>query len=584
MVDVLQALARRREATGAADHVTETRRVCGLPRTRIDKISGAFDLTPLLQKPGGKFSLHPVQSAALAEMAEHGGLLGPIGVGHGKTLVALLAGTVLDAKVAILLAPASTTSQLRTEQRRFFSHFHMINRILIYSYDQLSLAKNTNLLDRMTKGVEDHEVVIVADEAHRLKRLESARTKRLIRFFQRRPGVRFVALSGTLTSKSLKDFGHLAELALRDNSPLPRDNTHLDAWCETIDVGGRPNQQHWNMVGPLWDWYREQNPDLRPMRVYFGRRRQEYIRKAFQTRLWSCPGVVATGKGSLGCSLVIHPINGIPMPQVIIDALERLETMEEDPNGEPMEDDVAIWRAGRCLSQGFYYRWAWEKTEAGVPDEEWLDARRTWARYVRRELATRSDEGYDSPLLVYQRTERLVAKGVRSPMCLAWMAWRDQKDKPAPPTEPVWLSDFMVKWALDWASKQPHPSILWYDMLAVEEAFRQVGIPAYGAGMPMPKRAETCAMSIQAHGVGKNLQAWRSQLVVAPPSSGKTWEQLLGRTHRYGQDADEVDVYVCTHTDNFRGAFDSALRDATYIEHTSGNRQKLLFATLDRRG
>ena len=581
-IDVSAALQKAQERRGGIGPATETSRVCVLPRTAEDKITGAFDLTPLLTYEGAEYSLHPVQSAALGELATYGGLLGPIGVGHGKALIALLAGTVVDAEVAIILAPASTIEQLRSEQRRFSQHFRMLPRIYIYSYDQLSLAKNTNLLDRLCAGHEDEDCIIVADEAHKLKRLESARTKRLIRFFLKRPGVKFAALSGTLTSKSLRDFAHLAELALRENSPLPRDANHLDAWAEAIDVNGRPNDHHWRMLQPLWDFYRDAHKDFRPLPSYKGDARQERIRRAFRSRLWSCPGVVATGKGSIGCSLLLYAVQGIKVPEEIKDALAALKAMEETPDGEVIEDDAAMWRAGRCISQGFYYRWAWELTPQKVEDREWLMARRTWFRCVRGELQANSDEGYDSPFLVFLQVKKEFEEGERGYIHRAWKAWDEQRHKPAPPTVPVWISDFFVKWVKNWADNQDVPVILWYDTKAMGHALAAEGFPVYGAGTLPPSEAETCGMSIFAQGTGKNLQAWSRQIVLSPPSSGDAWEQLLGRTHRYGQDADEVDVYYCNHTKPFENAFQGALKNAKYIEHTSGNKQKLLFATMAR--
>jgi len=580
MSKVSAALRAAKARRGNMGPDTESARVCLLPREAEDKISDAFDLTPLLQRPGAEFRLHPVQSAALGELATYGGLLGPIGVGHGKALIALLAGVVVDAKVQVILAPAATIQQLRREQRRFYEHFKMLSRIYIYSYDQLSLAKNTNLLDRLCANHPDKDCIIIADEAHKLKRLESARTKRLIRFFQRRPAVHFVALSGTLTAKSLRDFGHLAELALRENSPLPRDGAHLDAWAESIDVDGRPNEHHWRMIQPLWDFYRAEHSELRPIQFYHGERKQEMIRTAFQTRLWSSPGVVATGKGSLGCSLLIHTSKDPEPPEDVKNALLALKTDEETPDGEILEDDIAMWRAARCISQGFWYRWAWERTPSKVEDTEWLMARRAWFRCVRAELVDNSDEGYDSPFLVFCQIQREVRDGERDFIHHAWIRWDKQRHKKPPPTVPVWISDFFVRWAKRWSESQGEPVILWYDTKAVEAALVEAGLPVYGAGTEVPMEAKTCGMSIHAHGTGKNLQAWRKQIVLAPPTSGEAWEQLLGRTHRFGQDADEVEVHVCTHTKQFEDAFEGALKNARYIEHTSGNKQKLLFATV----
>ena len=60
-----------------------------------------------------------------------------------------------------------------------------------------------------------------------------------------------------------------------------------------------------------------------------------------------------------------------------------------------------------------------------------------------------------------------------------------------------------------------------------------------------------------------------------PPSSGSDWEQLLGRTHRAGQQADEVIVEVFRHTEPFRQAIEKARDLSAYIQSTFGASQKL---------
>jgi hypothetical protein len=67
--------------------------------------------------------------------------------------------------------------------------------------------------------------------------------------------------------------------------------------------------------------------------------------------------------------------------------------------------------------------------------------------------------------------------------------------------------------------------------------------------------------------------------VTTAPTSGTVWEQLLGRTHRPGQEADEVTFDVYRHTIELRAAMTKAVRDAHYQQDTTGNRQKLLAAT-----
>ena len=85
--------------------------------------------------------------------------------------------------------------------------------------------------------------------------------------------------------------------------------------------------------------------------------------------------------------------------------------------------------------------------------------------------------------------------------------------------------------------------------------------------------------SVAAHGEGKNLQHHHSNnLIVASPSSGKKWEQLLARTHRHGQKAEEVNAEINLHAEELAASMRKAFGDAKYLEHTLGNRQKLLYA------
>jgi hypothetical protein len=56
------------------------------------------------------------------------------------------------------------------------------------------------------------------------------------------------------------------------------------------------------------------------------------------------------------------------------------------------------------------------------------------------------------------------------------------------------------------------------------------------------------------------------------------WEQTIARTHRPGQEADDVYVDIFQHTDELETAYFSAVLDARYIEATQGQKQKLLYA------
>jgi superfamily II DNA or RNA helicase len=89
---------------------------------------------------------------------------------------------------------------------------------------------------------------------------------------------------------------------------------------------------------------------------------------------------------------------------------------------------------------------------------------------------------------------------------------------------------------------------------------------------------DVAAFSISAHGTGLNLQQYDKAVIIEPPGSGLRWEQLLGRLHRPGQLADEVNFYVLSHTPQLRRSFVNALEDSRYIQDSTQQPQKLTFA------
>jgi hypothetical protein len=89
---------------------------------------------------------------------------------------------------------------------------------------------------------------------------------------------------------------------------------------------------------------------------------------------------------------------------------------------------------------------------------------------------------------------------------------------------------------------------------------------------------KTVVASVAANKEGRNLQAWNRNLVVTAMPTGSLWEQLIGRTHRMGQQADTVYVdWVAACEEQDRG-FQQLMADAKYIQDTTGQSQKLLYA------
>ena len=523
----------------------------------------------------GAINLRPIQHQALAAIEDAGGGLLPIGVGHGKSFVCALAGTVLGAELAIVFTPAGTVSQLRHTVISTRVHFRMSCRVVVQSYSMLSRPGGTAMIAELAKGIDTKRLVLVFDEGHKIANANAARTKRVKRYVHENPDVRVVVTSGTLLGKSLADLGHLAEWALRDSSPIPRGRDDMLAWARCLDPDGQASGSDWIEFFPLWA--ATYPGAAHPSSVYPVARRQAMAREAWQLRMRSSPGVVASRAGSLGSSLILHAVDTLEPPEIVAKALDMIED-GEDPAGDPIPDDVTAWRLARNASMGFYYIWDWP----GDPDMEWLDARKEWHRCVRAELEHASGEGYDSPFLIASRLQREIdAAGGSFPRVIhrAWDTWAAVKHRPAPPTLAVWLDKYAIHDVATWAARQRTPAIVWYDTIAVADALEAAGMKVYRAGERIPDQtAHTCAASIQSHGTGLNLQAWCAMLVPAFPSSGKVAEQLIGRLHRQGQTADAVNVYVHTHTEPLRHALDKACDTAAFIESTTGNAQKLCFA------
>ncbi len=556
----------------------ELDRILNIPRRLLDLEHYAHNLTLKYRRPGGTMDLWPVQSAMIHEAALANGLLGPVSAGSGKTLASLLIGAEMGAKKIVLLVPPQLRAQLLSvDIPRLNQHWVLpLDKLRVVAYSELSNHRSADVLDQLKPDV------IVADECHMIKSRSAARTKRFNRYFKEHPECRFVGLSGTITRKSLKDYQHLSELALKKNSPLPASWHTLNEWAEAIDVSDDPMPP-----GALLQLC---NDEERAIATDPGaqadtekkRKAHEAVRSGFRRRLIETPGVVATSESAVGTSLVINALRPIVPAEVQI-ALRDLHATWEIA-GDELTDILEVCRIARQLAAGIFSRWDWP---GGVPDYEWLTARSAWHKEV-REVLKQSRRGMDSPLLV---TKAVIDGKYHSD---AYWEWAKVKVRynPEPPRETVWVSDFLVKHAVEWGREngtKATPAIIWYQHSSVGEAIAKAGaFPFFGGGAKASDdlvkinaaKNPVIVCSIKAHSFGKNLQAFNTNLLTTCPSSGADMEQLIARTHRPGQEADEVRIDICVHTPELADAFTSALRDAEYIEHSQGQRQKLNFARL----
>ena len=578
----------------------ELRRVLAIPQRTVDDL----DREAMIELVGRRLRLPPracvcqsryqrnciltlksAQAQSLYEMGIAGGLLGPIVVGGGKTALNILAAAVIPGvKTAVLLVPSKLVEQLKAEYMLWSEHWKVPSMVApkgwaviqpgrpavhVIPTSQLSQAKATTLLEALAPDL------IVIDEAHHFRYPDTARTSRLLRYFVAHQETKLCAWSGSLTDKSVKDYGHLSALALRERSPLPLSPDVLREWAAAIDPP--PPGKAPAPIGAL------------KALCNVG----ESLQHGYRRRLLATRGVVATDHGGIDASLYMHERDPGPLPQEVEDALVNVRSSWQRPDGEELVDNFALSKCARELAAGFFYRWKFPRGEPRELIDRWLKIRRNWHAEVRSKLQRR-EEHLDQPLLLARAAIRYYADydgDLPTWKSEHWREWRDIRDRVKPETEAIWVSDYLVNDAAAWGVEKR--GIVWYEHTAFGQRVAEVsGLPLHRGGPDAEARIKaergdrSIIASIKSHGEGRDgLQfLFARQLVANPPVSKATggagrWEQLFGRLHREGQEAPEINTDVYRHTDEMREAFDRALELAQYVTGTIGSFQKLLATT-----
>lgn len=536
-------------------------------------------------------SLMEIQAWTLFEISVVQGLLGPIGVGHGKTALDILAPLVMpNCRLAVLLVPPGLVSQLIAEYELFGQHFRVPSLVVhhkvspkiapngeysaisdtgvtlhVFPYSRLQRAEAAVWLEHFTDPVID---TVIADEVHYLRNAGTATTSRVLRFYGNHPTTRFCGWSGSVTDSSIKDYGHLSALALKYGSPLPLDPNTLADWARAID--------------PV--------PFAAPMGALQALCSEgEHVQQGFHRRLVQTMGVITTSEPSITARLTIRERKAPEIPQAVRDMLSQVRNKNERPDGEPLVDPLAVAKCAREVAQGFYYRWRFPKIN-GVPQQRehidrWYEARKSFMCELREFLKDRQ-EHLDSPLLCINAAERFHA-GYKGPLPTwradTWIPWRDIKDTVVWEPEAIRVNDYLAQDAAKWALE--NRGVVWYAAGAFGQWVAEIsGLPMHGGGPEAPyliareRGDRSIVASIKAHGTGRNglQRIFYDQLVASPPSSATKWEQLLGRLYRTHQPAPEVFASFYAHTPEFRAALTQARQRAEYVQTTIGAEQKIL--------
>lgn len=595
MTSLGQRVAEQARGVGKS---SEWRRIAALPRRVLD-LASVPDLTPVWRIddhgcPGcdlcvdahgepQEVRLRPIQSAALLE-AEQFGLFAPIGVGGGKTLVCLLLADAMQAKrVVYLVKPRLRDQLVASDIPRYGRHFRLpLDRVTIATYWELSNADQGDVLDRVQPDL------LIADEAHLLNG-QSARTRRVFGadgYLRNHPECRYVPLSGSMIDDSVRNITHHADRALRSQAPVPTSYREAEDWARGLDPIDKLKDKKplapgalLELCGPevrteeaarLVDELTERGEELTNSEMA-----RELARRVCGRRIVETPGVVATEE-AFACDLIIRAYR-VEVPPAVKKALDELRRTWK-VGDEELRDAKDLARYARQLACGFYYKWAWP---GGVKDEEWSDARAGWNGACGR-ITRRGRKGLDSKELV----RRAAVRGeLDDEAQAAWEAWKLVMKRPQPPTETVWIDrDFLFDDVLRWCAQcetDGVPGIVWFRSKAVEGRFRELGVPTFAAGAVGVDRLKIpyMALSIDALTEGLNLQHhFVRNRVVTSPAKSKTWEQMLGRTHRQGQQAEEVTADVDQHDQSLRQAFANALQKARLAQASLRQQQKLCYA------
>jgi hypothetical protein len=454
----------------------------------------------------------------------------------------------------LLLVPAALVGKTLKDASRLCPHWHF-RQPRIVSYEWLGRVQAAQALEVLAPDL------IIADEAHRLKNPRAAVTRRVNRYMVNHPETKFVAMSGTITKRSIQDFAHVLRWTHKhDKRPLPRWHGELELWSDALDE--RKGQLRRADPGALRLLCSDEEDRL------WSSDSRRAARLAFRRRLIETPGVVATGETPIDASIIVRGVEP-SVSKAIDDAFAHLRAAWETPDGWPIADGLGVFRHARELALGFFYVWD------PRPPAAWLAARSVWASFVRSVLS--HSHKLDTELQVRRQYGE-------TPECKAWLAVRDSFE---PHTVAQWLDTSVVGFVLDWARK--HAGIVWVEHTCFGQALEARGLPYYGKqGLDARGRAieehepdRPLAASIASNATGRNLQTWSHNLIVSMPANGMQTEQLIGRTHRDGQEADEVTFDVLTTCAEHVGAFWQAYRDCEFVADSTGAPQKLLIADVE---
>lgn len=638
-----QRLAFRQGPDGEFAAYAEIHRVCNLPIMHPmtpEEVDYYSRLNVLGHAYADGFRFMPKQAEGCLSYEMFNGVFCPIGVGFGKTLTSLMCaqkGINKGIKKACLFVPAQVFGQLTITDIKWARArvplsmpIHVLqgkpraarmalaksgkHGLYIWTYSLLSTTDAEEMLYSIAPEL------VILDECHEVANDTAAKTRRVIKYIGDHKS-EVVALSGTITQKSIEDYHRILRYATRENCPLPHSVTLTKEWANVIDANSNDiddesgsNPGHTGPLMPLVKWAAANFPGQPITEDRAG------FRRAYRLRLNSAPSVVSSGDQAIGTSLTISTAS-LDRPQDYPDTYPGKKQLDElirkvddewtTPSGDIIDYAIHKWKWLFELTAGFYNLLVWPSVESFAErrritvDESnrILEAAKKhhaagqeFMSLLRKWILEKSRPGCDTPLLVRNEIARNGARIVGQELYEAWVYEKalDFDGRPERDSMAVRVCDYKIREAVKWAKYvgDDKGGIVWVyneEMGAwAYEVFQAEGIntlhcPAGDNEWHLDARNHNKKViaSIPAHGQGKNLQMYQEQVVLQWPRPAHKAEQMLGRTHRTGQKADSLTVWRLSANMFDDMLFAACLNDALYAHQSTGTRQKLVYANYD---
>lgn len=460
--------------------------------------------------------------------------------------------------------------------------------IYVVPYTLLSEEGAVALLNTLDAGL------VIADEAHTLAgNRDTGRTKAFWPWVKSSEP-RGVVMSGSFTRQSPEDYHKLLTWSLDEKSPLPRLVVDTQLWSSALESKASERPLEPDVAAtmrPLVKWAEKNFPQEFEGAKWDVRT----IRMAYQARFRTCPGVVKSVEGQ-GLKIGLEIVNlacrapGGRLQAMLDEATENWIT----PDGDEKTFSVEILEVLRQLSAGFFLRHYWDMKKPGADQAVVAFERRREYNSVLRDFL-KSPRARHMQLLVpsavgnYMKRHGTIKNWDH--MHQLWKDWKEvyHKDLPERSVKPVRVDRFKVEAIVKWAKAfKDHGGVIWVYHQEfgdwITEALRDAGLKphrkvsgdSWQAGDASDGKIVVASLS--AFGQGKNLQHYQHQVLAQWCRTAPRMQQLLGRLHRQGQEAEHLVAHTLRVTDYDHQQAYATLLDTIYDKQTHGGDRKLLIA------